>query len=115
VLILFLSCGLLTQFINIPRNNNNDNNNNNNNNNNNVEIPNSHNQHSTIIKKLPKCADLKEDHIRIWQLKTPYTIPLVLSTAGVIGNKRHESLKLLNLRPAVYIVLHRAIGLNACV
>ena len=76
-----------------------------------VAIPNSHNLHNTIIEKLQKYIDLKEELIRIWQLKTAYIIPLVLSTTGIIPN---ESLKLLNLRPALYIVTQKAVILNTC-
>jgi hypothetical protein len=42
--------------------------------------------------------------VKMWQLKTAHVIPLVLSTTGIIQNTLHESLKLLNLRPAVYIL-----------
>jgi hypothetical protein len=34
-----------------------------------VAIPNNHNLHSTIIEKLRKYTDMKEEFIRIWQLK----------------------------------------------
>ena len=50
----------------------------------------------------------------MWQLKTAYITPLVLSTADIIANKLHESLKLLHLRPALYILMHKAVILNAC-
>jgi len=43
-------------------------------------IPNSHNLHSTITKKLQKYADLKEELIKILHLKMACTIPLVLTT-----------------------------------
>jgi len=36
-------------------------------------------------------------------LKTTYIVPLVLSTSGIISNKLHESLKLLNFRPGVCV------------
>jgi hypothetical protein len=77
-------------------------------------MPNSHNLHSTITEKLHKYTDLKEELIRIWQLKTAYIIPQVQSTTGIIRNKLHESLKLLNLRPVLYILMHKAVTLNAC-
>ena len=77
-----------------------------------VAIPNSHNLHSTITEKLQKYTDLKEELIRIWQLNTACIIPLVLSTMGNITNKLHESLKLLNLRPALYILMQIAVILD---
>jgi len=36
---------------------------------------------------------------------------LVLSTTGIIPNKLHESLKILNLRPALYTVMQKAVKL----
>jgi hypothetical protein len=79
-----------------------------------VALPNSHNLHSIITEKLQKYTGLKEELIRIWQLKTAYMIPLVLSTTGTIPNKLRENLKPLNLRPALYILMHKAVILNTC-
>jgi hypothetical protein len=45
---------------------------------------------------------LTEELIRIWQLQTACTVPPVLFTAGIIPNKLHDSLKLLDLLPAAY-------------
>jgi hypothetical protein len=58
---------------------------------------------STISEKLQKYTNLKEELIRICQMKTAYIMLLVLSILGVIPNTLHESLKLLNLRSALYI------------
>ena len=79
-----------------------------------VAISNSHNIHSTITEKLQKCTDLKEKLIGIWKLKTACIIPPVLSTTGIIPNKLHESFKLLNLRPALYILIQKAVIFNIC-
>jgi hypothetical protein len=65
-----------------------------------VAIPNSHNLHSSITEKLQKYTDLKKELIGMWQQKTAYVMPLVLSTRGVAPNKLHDSLQLINLRPA---------------
>jgi hypothetical protein len=75
---------------------------------------NSHNLHSTITEKLRTYRDLKEEVIRIWQLKIAYIIPLVLSTTGIIPYKLHESLKLLNLRPGLHILMQKAVIVNTC-
>ena len=77
-----------------------------------VAIPNRHNLHHIITKKLKKCIDLKEELIGIWQLKTAYIKPLVLSITGIIPNKLHKSLKLLNLWPGLYILMQKALVLN---
>jgi hypothetical protein len=77
-----------------------------------VAIPKSHNLHSTITKKLQKYTDLTEALIRIWQLKMAYIIPLAQFTTGIIPNKLHESLKLLNLHPTLYILMQEAVISN---
>jgi len=77
-------------------------------------ISNSHNLHSTITETLQKYTALKEEHIRIWQLKTAHIIPLVLSTMGIIPNKLHGSSKLINLRHALYIPKQKAVIPNTC-
>jgi hypothetical protein len=79
-----------------------------------VAIPNIHNLHSTITKKLHKYTDLKEYCIRIWQLQTVHIIPPVLSRAGIIGCKLYGSLKLLDLCPGIYILLQNAVILSTC-
>ena len=50
--------------------------------------------------------------MRIWKLKTAYTILLVLSKAGIISHKLHHRLKLLNLRPALHFLMQKAVVLN---
>jgi hypothetical protein len=57
---------------------------------------------------------LKEELIRICQLKTAYLVPKVLPTAGVIWNKLHGSLKLLNFCPTLYILMLLAGVLTTC-
>jgi len=49
-----------------------------------VAIPNSLNLHSTNTDRLQKYTHLKEQLIRIWQMKTAYILPLVLSTEGIV-------------------------------
>jgi hypothetical protein len=77
-------------------------------------IPSSHSLHSTITEKLQKYTDLKEELIRIWRLKTAYITQLALSKTGIITNKLYESLRLLNLRPALYILMQKTSILNTC-
>jgi len=43
-----------------------------------------------LYAKKIKHTGLKEKLLRIWQMKTAYIIPLVLSTKGIIPNKLHE-------------------------
>jgi hypothetical protein len=79
-----------------------------------VAIRSSRSLHSTITEMLQKCSDLKEELLTRWQLKTAYVIPLVLSTVGIIPNKLHDSLKLLNHRPAMCIPMQTAEILSMC-
>jgi len=79
-----------------------------------VAFPNSHNLNSTIAEKLRMYTDLKEELIRMWQLKTTYILPLVLSTMGIIPNKFNKNLELLNLHPSVYTQIQKAVILNSC-
>jgi hypothetical protein len=79
-----------------------------------VEIPDSQNLHRTITEKVPKYTDLKEGLISIWQLITAFLISFALSTTAIISNKLHGNLKLLNLRPAMYIVTQKAVILDTC-
>jgi hypothetical protein len=50
---------------------------------------------------------LAEELISIWQLQTACTVPPVLFTPGVIPSKLHDGLKLISLRPALYIVMEK--------
>jgi len=72
--------------------------------------PNSHILHSTLTEKLHKSTDLKEELIRIRQLTAAYST----STIGIIPNKLHEILKMLNFRAALYILMQHAVILNTC-
>jgi len=53
---------------------------------------------------------MKEELIRLQQLKTAYVTPLALSTISIIPNKLHESLKLLYISHPI----QQAVILNAC-
>jgi hypothetical protein len=44
-----------------------------------IAIHNSHNLYTSIIKKLLKCTDYKEELRRVWQLNASYIVPLLLS------------------------------------
>jgi len=77
-------------------------------------IPDSLNFHSTITEKLQKYRDLKEELIRMWQLKTAHMMSLVPSKMGMFPNKLYESIELLNLRPGIYIIMQKAVILNTC-
>jgi hypothetical protein len=50
---------------------------------------------------------------RIWQLNAVCIVPLVLSATGIIPNKLHGSLKLLIVRPGLYVVMQKAVLLSS--
>jgi hypothetical protein len=58
-----------------------------------VALHSNHNLRSTITERLQKYNDLKEELVRIWQLKKTCIKPLVLSTTGIIPDKGHDCLK----------------------
>jgi hypothetical protein len=75
-----------------------------------VAIPSSHRLQSAIMEKLQKYRDLKDEFVRIWQLNC--IAPLALSTMGIIPNKLHDSLELLNFRPDQYILIEVTVILS---
>jgi len=80
----------------------------------NVAIPNIHNLHGTVVEKLQKYTDLKEELLRVKATENGVynTISAVLPTTGIIPNKVHENLKLLSHHPALYILMLEAVMLN---
>ena len=75
---------------------------------------NSHNLHHTMTRKPQKCAGLKENLLIIWQPKTTYITPLVLPTTGAALNRLHDSLKLISLRPALYVTMQKIAVIDTC-
>ena len=59
-----------------------------------VAIPNSHKLHGLITDKLQNYKYLRERPIRIWQLTSVCTIPVVMCSAGINQNKLDERLRL---------------------
>ena len=47
-------------------------------------------------------------------MKAAHILLTVLSSTGIILNKLHDSVKLLNLRPILYIPMQKAVILNTC-
>ena len=77
-----------------------------------LAILSSHILYRNITGKLHKYTDMKEKLTTMWQLNAYYIAPLVLSTTGIAPNKSHDGLKLLSLRPGLYIVTQKAVILN---
>ncbi|XP_026323226.1 uncharacterized protein LOC113232673 [Hyposmocoma kahamanoa] len=79
-----------------------------------IAVPNTHNIQKTIIEKISKYAELKDELVRIWRQEKVYVIPIVLSTTGVIPNHLLHSLKLLGFKENLYITLQKSVILNTC-
>jgi hypothetical protein len=93
-----------------------------------VAIRNTHNLRGTITEKLQNYTDLTGELKKISQLKTGYTVPLILSTVDVMPNGLYSTadtirsgcyakqiaLKLLTFLPAVHILMQTAVILHTC-
>jgi hypothetical protein len=79
-----------------------------------IAICNRHSLYSPITEKFQKYTDLKEELPRIWQLTMVCIIPLVLFTSGIIPHKLHNSLKVLQLHPALDILMQKTVILSTC-
>ncbi|CAG4919909.1 unnamed protein product [Colias eurytheme] len=79
-----------------------------------VAIPNTHNLNTTHTSKLTKYTDLTIELKSQWQVNTVKTIPIIISSTGVIPKTLHASLKILNLHPLTFILLQKAVILNTC-
>jgi hypothetical protein len=49
------------------------------------------NLHSIIIEKLQKYTDLKEEVVKIWQMKTAYAMLLLIFTKCIIQKKNYTT------------------------
>ncbi|XP_022829294.1 uncharacterized protein LOC111358406 [Spodoptera litura] len=79
-----------------------------------IAIPNTHNLSSTHTNKLSKYTDLTIELKSQWQVHTVKTIPIIISSTGVIPKTLHTSLKTLDLHPLTFTLLQKAVILNTC-
>ena len=79
-----------------------------------IAIPNTHNLSSTFTEKITKYTDLSIELKSQWRVNTVKTVPIILSSTGVIPITLHSCLKQLNLHPLLYIQLQKAVILNTC-
>ena len=79
-----------------------------------VGIPNTHNLSATHSDKITKYIDLSIELKAQWQVNIVKTIPIILSTTGVIPITLHSSLQQLNIHPFLYRQLQKAVILNTC-
>ena len=65
------------------------------------------------LKNIRECDNSKID-ISSKQNTYKHVMSLVPSKMGMFPNKLYESIKLLNLRPGIYIIMQKAVILNTC-
>lgn len=79
-----------------------------------IAIPNTHNLSATHTEKITKYTDLAIELKTQWKVDTVKTVPVVLSTTGVIPYTLHTSLETLNIHKLTYLQLQKATILNTC-
>lgn len=79
-----------------------------------IAVCNTHNLLATHTEKMSKYTDLAIEIKTQWQVSTVKTVPVILSTTGVIPKTLHTGLKTLNMHPSSYKLLQKATILNTC-
>lgn len=79
-----------------------------------IAIPNTHNITSTHTDKLTKYADLAIELKTQWRVQTVKTVPIILSSTGVIPQTLRASLQILGIHELTFILLQKAVILNTC-
>jgi hypothetical protein len=77
-------------------------------------VPGNKNLTTTYTHKIQKYINLAEEIKRIWNQTNVFTIPVVLSSTGIIPKRLHQSLKKLNLQQNLYLKLQKACILPSC-
>lgn len=79
-----------------------------------IAICNTHNLPTTHTEKIAKYTDLSIEIKTQWKINTIRTIPIVLSTTGVIPKTLLTNLETLDISPTAYRLLQKATILNTC-
>lgn len=79
-----------------------------------IAIPNTHNLEKTYTDKLSKYTDLAIELKTQWRAQTVKTVPIVLSSTGVIPYTLHNSLQTLGIHKLTFNLLQKAVILNTC-
>lgn len=79
-----------------------------------IAICNTHNLVNTHSEKIAKYTDLSIELKTQWNVTQTKTIPIILSTTGVIPKSLHNSLSTLHISPSTYLLLQKAVILNTC-
>ena len=79
-----------------------------------IAVPNTHNLVSTHTEKLSKYTDLAIELKTQWRVDTVKTVPIIISSTGVIPTTLHTSLQTLQMHSLVFLLLQKAAILNTC-
>lgn len=79
-----------------------------------IAIPNTHNLTSTHTEKITKYTDLAIEIKTQWHVQSVKTVPIIISSTGVIPLTLHTSLKSLDIPRPTFILLQKATILNTC-
>jgi hypothetical protein len=79
-----------------------------------IAIPNTHNISNTYTEKISKYTDLAIELKTQWKVTSVKTVPIIISSTGVIPHTLHTGLKVLNMHPLTYQLLQKAVILNTC-
>lgn len=79
-----------------------------------IAIPNTHNLQSSHTEKVSKYTDLAIEIKEQWKMEKVYTVPIIVSTTGVIPTTLHNSLQQLKMPKTVYMELQKVAILNTC-
>jgi len=77
-----------------------------------ISIPSNHNLQAKHTEKLIKYSELAFETKTQWRMDTVLTIPIILSSTGVIPKTLHRALSTLELPPNTFIHLQKATILN---
>ena len=73
-----------------------------------VAIPNNNNLRAKQNEKITKYRDLEHRIRRQWEMREVRTIPIIVSTTGVIPKSLIENIKLLNLNENIYKLMQKS-------
>jgi hypothetical protein len=79
-----------------------------------IAITNNHNLNAKYAGKLIKYSELSIEIKDQWKMDTVATIPVTLSTNGIIPKTLYKTLNTLNLHPKTFTELQKAKILNTC-
>ncbi|XP_060522496.1 uncharacterized protein LOC132699669 [Cylas formicarius] len=79
-----------------------------------IAVPWNRNLSNTHNRKIQKYSELASEIKRVWRQREVHTIPVVLSSTGLIPKKLHKSLQSLGLQQYLYMELQKASILQTC-